>query len=761
MSITPLKPEQLYRKCTLSKMPSRLKKTQSAVTDVVGQEAAEQALLFAAQIKSFGYNAFCIGPRGIGKKNLSLQLLKKCAEDKPTPEDLCYLHPLRSGRQAVLIKLPAGKAASFEKIFQRVLAFLIDSLPESLYSSRYLSGIQTIKTTLNQQQAAYLTRLKKLAKGKRFASIAQIENGIGVVPVYKGKVVAQEDFAKLPEKIQSKIYAQMVEVRTALTRAMSLESPPTDEGKTAEFNFKFFTDLVRKAFSVIRYADMSFVEREVVEACLPVLTEDTDESLAQKQQRCAEILRKYQVDVLVSHPAGSGAPVVYVETMATINKLFGFIERTPQLSGEGDWRVVGGDLHQANGGFLVCRAADMPEPVFLRLIEAIKTHKASIETSNLPICLQPADIPLNLKVVLVGSAQEYNRFCEKYASFLSLFKVMVPFVSSIARNKQNTEQYASLLMLLAHKYNLKPLTKGAVELLIELSSRLAANQNELSARISWMTTLMKEADYWAGNSPTLQAKHIEQALLAEDERSNMMQKQILQRIQTQQLLLSVSGEQIGQVNVLYVMDGARFSYGRPARTTCRVRIGTGQIWDVETKSQLGGNAYAKGITILQSFMAAQFGQTEPLCIDASVVLEQSYLPIDGDSASCAQLCALLSAVGQLPISQSIALTGSVNQLGQIQSVGSVNEKIEGFFDVCQGLGLTGTQGVIIPRPNECQLMLRADVIKAVQDGLFHVWSVDDVYDAMELLTGKKANYINKHIQQHLHQYFVDSHKMPL
>lgn len=759
MSITQLQPKQLYNKCTLVKIPAIMKNPPEALTDVIGQEAAEKALLFAMKMKADGYNAFCIGPRGIGKKNLALQLLKKHAATLPTPDDICFVRTLQNPNQALLLSLPAGKGPVFIKHMRSALDVLAHTLPESLYDSRYLSGLQAIKDELKRRQGAYLEKLQQLVKGKKYVRIAPFESGYCVLPVYHGKTVQPDAFNKLPPKVQKVAYAQMVQARALLTEALNIEPCPTDdEEQTFAFATRYFTAQVKKAFHTISYADTSVFVEEIVKFCTPVLLAE-NEDVSDKQKECKTLLQHYQFSLVSTHPSKSGAPVVFLETSTSTAQLFGRAESTTRGTNL-EWRFVGGALHQANGGFLVCRAADLTDAALTQLIDALKTHKLSTDVSNVPALLDVPTLALNLKVVLLGDANEYNKLCAKHPDFLYFFKVSVPFALTVDRTSQNVVQYASLLRLLARKYKLKPLTKAALERLVELAGRLAENQQQLTARLSAMTALMKEANYWAKSSRELDAEHIDMALQAENERDNVMKEQLLQRIRSQQLLLSVEGKEIGQVNILYTAEGSNFRYGRPARTTCSTHIGTGVIADVETQSQLGGSSYAKGITILQAFLASQFGQTEPLCVDASVVLEQSYAHIDGDSASCAQLCALLSAIGQIPLAQNIALTGSVNQLGHVQSVGSVNAKIEGFFDVCYGLGLTGTQGVIIPTANTEQLMLRADVVKAIKTGKFYVWTVDNVYEAMTLLTGKTEAYIKRCVRQRLHQYYVDSHKKP-
>ena len=760
MSITQLKAEQLYKKCTLPKMPSPLKQTKDSFTDVIGQELAEKALLFAMNVKADGYNAFCAGDRGVGKTNLTLQLLSKCAASMPTPEDVCYVQTIQNRRQPVLIRLPAGKAPVFEQDLQDITAFLTHALPESLYAKEYAAGIQAIKAETQHLKDAYLSHFKKLTRGKRYVKIIPLEKGFYVSPAYKGKPVPPEEFPNLPQKIREKAYKQMQAVKAKLAQMVYTETCPTDEARIEAFNQKYFTSVVQKAFAPIRYINtMAFVD-EIVRFALPILTSDSDESLSQKQERCQQLLQQYRVYTVATHPAKSGAPVVFAETNLTPTKLFGYTERGGNFASGSEWGLTGGLLHQANGGFLVCRAVDITESCWPRLLGALKTHSLSVDDGESHAGLNIPSIGFNVKVVLLGSAEMYAKLCDRYMDFFSLFQIVAPFVHSMERTPKNVEKYASLLVSLAKKYKLKPLTKGAIERLIELSSRMINRQTQLTAHISGITTIMKEAQYWAKDSDTTQATHIEQALQADSERSNTPLPQILRSIKNQQLLICVSGRAVGQLNILSVADCGRFCYGRTSRTTCRTRIGTGLITDVETNSKLGGSTYAKGIAILQAFMASQFGQTEPICVDASLVIEQSYNPIDGDSASGAQLCALLSAIGEIPITQDIAITGSVNQLGQMQNVGSVSAKIEGYFDVCKELGFTGLQGVVIPKSCVCQLMLRADVIKAVKDGLFHVWAVEDVYDAMEVLTGESTDYINGRIRQRLHQYFVDRHRIP-
>lgn len=498
--------------------------------------------------------------------------------------------------------------------------------------------------------------------------------------------------------------------------------------------------------------------------------------LSKMKQPEEDKFAKFKVNVIVKNVPNSGAPIITVD-YPTQGNLVGKVERIQQYGALlTDFTLIkAGALHQANGGFLLLDARKVLEQPFAwdSLKRAIASKRVKIEspteeTSFTTISLDPEPIPLDIKVVLTGDFEIYELLSERDPDFRDFFKVEADFGMIMDRNAENEVEYAKLIGSLSKKKQLRSLNRQAVARVIEYASRLADDAGKLTAHISSIGDLLREADYWArvSNSKQIGKNHIDQAIEAQIYRSDRIKKAMLEEIDKGTILMDVKGERVGQINGLVVYDFSRYSFGKPARITTQVRIGKGDFVDIEREISMSGPIHTKGVLILKSLISNRFAKHSPLSLSASIVFEQSYGGVDGDSASSTEYYCLLSAISNLPIKQSIAVTGSINQFGEIQPIGGVNEKIEGFFDVCAHDGLTGKQGVIIPRTNVDNLMLRADIVQAVEEGRFTIYAIDTVDDGVEILTGVKAgkpdnkgNYpkgtVNYLVEENLRQYYQD------
>ena len=495
-----------------------------------------------------------------------------------------------------------------------------------------------------------------------------------------------------------------------------------------------------------------------------------------KSQQEEDKYSKFKVNVVVKNVPNSGAPIVLLDH-PTQGNLVGKIERLQQFGALiTDFSLIkSGALHKANGGFLLIDARKLLlQPYSWDSLKRalaskeIKIEAPSEDTSFSTISLDPQPIPLDVKVVMTGDADLYDLLSERDSDFCDYFKVEADFGMAIDRTDENEIEYAKLIGSLTKKKNLRSLNKQAVARVIEYSSRLADDTEKLTAHVSSIGDLLKEADYWARKSKATQIgkNHIEQAIKSQIYRADRVNEAMLEQIDKGTILLDVKGERVGQINGLVVYNFTRNSFGKPTRITTQVRLGHGEFINIEREVAMSGPIHSKGVLILQALISNRFAKRSPLSLSASIVFEQSYGGVDGDSASSTEYYCMLSAIAELPIKQSLAVTGSINQFGEIQPIGGVNEKIEGFFEVCKYNGLTGTQGVIIPRTNVANLMLREDVLEAVDNGLFSIYAIDTVDDGIELLTGMPAGKPDKHgkfpkgtvnykVQQSLEEYYKD------
>ncbi len=775
MSISKLKPSQLYAVCDPQKFDFTSTAELEERMSALGQDRAISAVELGINIKSKGYNLFCLGPEGTGKTSLVKRILEEEAKKRPTPKDWAYVYNFDEPYKPHSISFPAGQAVDFAKDIDKLIDDFSVAIPAILESDEYKAGVSIIQEKYKQKKDEYLRILQKKAKGKS-VSLLHMQVGLVVAPVKNGEVLSPEAFDELPEEEKKELINDLNLMQEEIEKAAK-DLPEWEDKQRREHNLlreKFIKMAVKKPIDSLRQKYkghrevnefLKNIQHHIITNIDEFLPEDNTPpqngngeedaltSLLSKMNRQEEDkFAKFKVNVIVKNEPESGAPIVHLDH-PTQGNLVGRVERIQQYGALlTDFTLIkAGALHRANGGFLLIDARKLLQQPYawdsLKRALASKTIKIetpSDETSFTTISLDPEPIPLDIKIILTGDEELYDLLSERDPDFSDYFKVEADFGTLMDRNDENEIEYAKLIGSLSNKKKLRSLNRQAVARIIEYSSRLAEDSKKLTAHIASIGDLLREADYWAreSNSKQIGKKHIDQAIAAQIYRSDRIKQAMLEQIDDGTILMDTSGAKVGQINGLVVYNFSRFSFGKPARITVQARIGNGEFINIERETNMSGPIHTKGVLILQSLIANRFAKQSPLSLSASIVFEQSYGGVDGDSASSTEYYCLLSAIADLPIKQNIAVTGSINQFGDIQPIGGVNEKIEGFFDVCAHRGLTGDQGVIIPRTNVGNLMLREDVISAVREGKFHIYAIDTVDDGIEILTGIKAGKAN-------------------
>lgn len=776
MSITKLKSNQLYTKCDPKKFQFSSTAELEERLSALGQDRALSAVEIGINIQSKGYNLFCLGPEGTGKTSLVKRVLVEEAKKRPTPDDWAYVYNFDEPYKPQAVNFPAGTAAEFAKDIDKLIETLSVSIPAILESDEYKAGQSIIHEKFKQHKEEYIKILQKKAKGKS-VSLLHMPVGLVVAPVKNGEVLSPEAFDELPESEKKQLLEDLNQMQEEIENTAQ-DLPQWEDKQRKETNDlreKFLKIAVKNPIDELhaKYKGHKQANDFLKKIQKHIIT-NIDEFMPSSENNCGggegddalsalfsrmkqpeeDKYAKFKVNVIVKNEPDSGAPIIHLDH-PTQGNLVGRVERIQQYGALlTDFSLIkSGALHQANGGFLLIDARKLLLQPYawdsLKRALASKTVKIeapSEETTFTTISLDPEPIPLQVKVILTGDEELYEVLSERDPDFSDFFKVEADFGVLMDRTPENEVEYAKLIGSLSKKKKLRSLNKQAVAKVIEYSSRLAEDSEKLTAHIASIGDLLREADYWARKSKANQIgkNHIEQAIDAQIYRSDRIKQAMLEQIDKGTILMDVEGSRVGQINGLVVYNFSRTSFGKPARITTQVRIGKGEFINIEREVEMSGPIHTKGVLILSSLLANRFAKDRPLSLSASIVFEQSYGGVDGDSASSTEYYCMLSAIANLPIKQNIAVTGSINQFGEVQPIGGVNEKIEGFFDVCRHRGLTGDQGVIIPRTNVKDLMLREDVLNAVDEGKFHIYAVDNVDDGIEILTGIKAGKPDKH-----------------
>ena len=796
MSISKLKSQQLYTVCDPQKFDFTTTAELEERMSALGQDRAISAVELGINIKSKGYNLFCLGPEGTGKTSLVKRILEEEAKKRPTPKDWAYIYNFEEPYKPHCISFPAGQGCEFAKDIDKLIEDFSVAIPSILETEEYKAGINIINEKYKHKKDEYIQILQKKAKGKN-VSLMHMQAGMVVAPMKNGEILSPETFDKLPDEEKKALINDLNQMQEEIEK-VAKDLPEWEDKQRSEYNLlreKFIKLAVKKPIDDLKQKYkghreiiefLKNIQNHIINNIEDFLPEDSATGsksgeedalaalLAKVNRQEEDKFAKFKVNVIVKNEPDSGAPIVHLYH-PTQGNLVGRVERIQQYGALlTDFTLIkAGALHCANGGFLLIDARKLLlQPYAWDSLKrslaskSIKIESPGEETSFTTISLDPEPIPLDVKIILTGDEELYELLTERDPDFSDYFKVEADFGTLMDRNNENEIEYAKLIGSLSNKKKLRNLNKQAVARIIEHSSRLAEDSKKLTAHIASIGDLLREADYWAreSNSKQIGKKHIEKAIAEQVYRNDRIKQAMLEQIDDGTILLDIKGSKVGQINGLVVYNFSRFSFGKPARITVQARIGSGEVINIERETNMSGPIHTKGVLILQSLIANRFAKDSPLSLSASIVFEQSYGGVDGDSASSTEYYCLLSAISGIPIKQNIAVTGSINQFGDIQPIGGVNEKIEGFFDVCKHKGLTGDQGVIIPRANVTNLMLREDVINAVNEGRFHIYAIDNVDDGIEILTGIKAGKPNKngefpkgsvnwHVKQSLDRYY--------
>ena len=724
----------------------------------IGQQRATDAIRFGIDMRQDGYNIYVLGPIGSNRHDLVESLVAEQAKARGVPPDWVYVNNFSNPERPQALRFPAGQGREFREDMRNLIGEMQLAIPAAFEGDDYRNQLRAIEEDTKSQVEEQWQSLNERA-AEEDIGVLQTPTGYVLAPIIDGKVIGDKEFKKLAEEKRKEIEAAIerlseelqarVEMMPKLRKAHRERVKALNEEVTEHAVSVQLADLKEKYKSMPEVAAyLDDVQENIIRnaedfqqtepQALPFLSRDSEQLYSQ-----------YEVNLVVDNAGADKAPVVY-ESNPSYPNIIGCIEHRAEMGTlVTDFRLVrGGALLQANGGYLILDTRRVLSRPFVweALKQALFAKKVRIESPGESLgfvsttALKPEPIPIDARIILIGERWLYYLLCHYDIEFGSLFKVAADLDDDLERSDDNVEQYARLVVQQAKELELLPLDTAAIQRVIEERARRAEDSERLSMHMSSLDDLIEQADYWArqrGGSE-VEAEDVEKAMSERRRRSSRLQSRIIDAIKRDTLLIDTSGECIGQVNGLSVTDLGEYRYGHPVRITATTRVGTGDVVDIEREVELGGAIHSKGMMILSSALSARYAPDLPLSLRGSVVFEQSYGGVEGDSASVAELSALLSSLSRLPIRQNIAVTGSVNQLGRVQAVGGVNEKIEGFFDVCRERGLDGSHGVIIPQDNVKHLMLREDVVDAVRRDEFSVFAVRHIDEAITLLTGERA-----------------------
>lgn len=732
--------------------------------ELIGQTRALRAINFGAGMASHDFNIFVLGTDASGKSEAAKAALNKLAGSAPKPDDWVYVENFDNPNSPKALQLPAGRGRKLQSAMVEIVDELCAAIPTAFEGEDYQARSRAIDADFGGRNDERLHALGEKAEQHSIA-LLRTPMGFTFAPMLEGKVVKPEAFAAMPPSMQDEVRANIEALQQELTEILA-DVPRVDKERRQTLralNEEVAADVVNATMSDIlaEFADhdgalqfLTRVKSDLIANAHLFLADAAGEQATFVPQAPDSArdprFRRYMVNPIIAQSDDlDGAPVIE-EANPTHANLIGRAEHLAQMGTlVTDFLLIKpGALHKANGGYLLIDARKLLMFPFAweALKRALHTQAIRIEQPAESLGLMttqtidPEPIPLNVKIVLFGDRQLYYLLSQADPEFQQLFKVQADFEDTIEWSDDNVGEYARLIATLARDYDLQPLDADAIAGLTEQGSRIAGDRGKLSIEVARIGDIVREADYWskqAGRNTTTR-DDVRQAIAEHIQRADRLRDRDQETFEQGLVLVDTDGEKVGQINGLSVLQLGEFAFGRPNRITARVRFGPGRIVDIEREVKLGGPLHSKGVLILWGYLAGQFAQDRPLALSASLVFEQSYGGVDGDSASSTELYALLSALAKVPIKQAIAVTGSVNQLGEVQAIGGVNEKIEGFFDVCAARGLTGKQGVIIPRSNVRHLMLREDVVEAVRDGEFSVWAVENIAEGIEILTGIPA-----------------------
>lgn len=767
----PLDKSQLYTACDSNRFDFETTDQLKDLPEIIGQNRAMQALHVGVNIQHDGYNLFVLGPPGLGKHAVVREYLESLSKSRETPPDWVYVNNFEKPSEPIAISLTSENALIFRDDMHQLVEDLCSAIPGAFETDEYRLRLQEIDDELKKTIESAFGQLNEEAEASHMR-LLRTPHGFAFAPIRNNEVIKPKEFDELPEQEKRQIEKTIHALEEKLTGILRMQPQWQREArnKVKELNREI---VMFASGHLIDELKRKYQDHAVIQNYLEAVQQDVIQNLqnfrrdedAQDHMNMPLMkmpaFRRYEVNIIVDHTQhDGGVPVVFTDLPNYAN-LIGAVEHTVHMGAlQTDFTLIkAGALHQANGGYLVIDALKLLTQPYAweGLKRALISREIKIQSLGQiyslvnTVSLEPEPIPLTIKVVLIGDRMLYYLLHAYDTEFKQLFKIAADFEERVERTSENQRVYARMIAGMLHRNNLRPFECSAVARIIEHGARLAGDAEKLSINVTAISEVLCEADYYAAESSqsVVGREHVQRAIDAKFYRGDRIREQLHEAINRGILLIDTDGAKVGQINGLAVMQLGDVSFAMPSRITATARLGSGKVVDIERETKLGGAIHSKGVFILSSFLAERYAKDYPLSLSASLVFEQSYGRIEGDSASMAELCSLLSALSNLPILQSMAITGSVNQRGESQAIGGVNEKIEGFFDICRFRGLSGSQGVLIPASNRMHLMLRADVIEACEAGQFAVYAYNTVDEAMEILTGETAEHVNSQVEARL------------
>ncbi len=758
----PLGSDELYSCCAPELFTFETTDDLPELKETIGQERALSSIDFGLTLDSKGYNIYILGQNGTGRATSIKSILTKKAAGEPVPSDWCYVYNFENADIPLAISMPPGQALIFHKDMEEMIKILKVEIPKVFESKEYEKQKNKILEEFQAKQKEMFSKLEEEAQSKGF-SIRKTVSGLMIVPVKKsGEPLTEEEYETLDDKTKAKID----EIGKGLQEKLNDVVREVREGEKAVKNALSQLERDAALAAVGHFMDelkAKYSAHEKITAYLAAVTEDILEHLDDfkvqeeqtpplpfmKMQKAEPTFTRYVVNVLVNNRDTKGAPFVF-ESNPTYYNLFGRLEYRFQYGvATTDFSMIkAGALHRANGGYLVINALDL-----LRNMFSYETLKRALKNKEIRLediweqyrlmsttTLRPEALPLEVKVILIGNPELYYLLYNLDEEYRELFKVKADFDSRMDKTPDTIQKYASFVAGICRESKFIPFDRTGVAKVVEYGSRLAEHQGKLSSRFSEIADVIRESNYWANKagSPVVREEHVEKALKEKLYRTNRIEERMQEMITEGTIIIDTEGQKVGQINGLAVLDMGDYRFGKPSRITARTFAGKAGVINIERETKMSGKIHEKAILIITNYIGSTYAKKKPISFSASITFEQLYDMVEGDSASCAELYVLLSSLADIPLKQSIAVTGSMDQNGDVQPIGGVNEKIEGFFDLCKVRGLEGTHGVVIPRKNVRHLMIKKEVVDAVREGKFLIYPIDRVEEGLEIFTGMPA-----------------------
>ncbi|MFW5885509.1 MAG: Lon protease family protein [Halanaerobium sp.] len=745
--------------------------------EIIGQNRAANSLDFGMRVNKSGYNIFMAGESGTGKSTYAENMAEEKSAAMEQPKDILYVFNFSEPEKPRVMRVPAGMGNDLKTDMEKIVEELQEEIPRAFEGEEYEAERKEILNEYQPKSNKVMQEFEASARERGFM-LQNTSQGLVPVPVdEEGEPISRDDFQEMDEEKKEEIRSESQKIQNEISQVMreirSIKEEAQNELEALEKKIGIsvvqpiiyhLQDKYENCEEIVDYLEE--VQEDIVDNIDRFRSSDEDQQnpfAAMQQDDDGSFFIRYQINIFVNNSKTEGAPVVY-EKNPTYYNLFGKIEGKSQFGtiSTNFTMIRSGSLHRANGGFLIVHAKDLLTNPFCwdTLKRALINQEITVENigeqyRSVPIItLKPEAVELDLKIIMIGSPYIYYLLYNYDDEFSELFKIKADFDTEMERNERNIAKFADFISSVINRDQLKEFSAEAVSAMIDFSSRLTGDREKLSTKFNEIIEILVEADVWSDSfgEEIVSGESVKKAIEEKEMRSNLLEEKIQEQIDRDHLLLDVSGREVGQINGLSVYQAGNYSFGRPARITARSYLGKEGVINIEREAKMSGRIHSKGVMILTGYLGGKYAQDAPLSLTASIAFEQSYGGVDGDSATCAEVVALLSSLADIPVRQDIAITGSMNQKGVVQPIGGVNEKIEGFFKVCQAKGLTGEQGVIIPQRNLDNLMLEQEIIEAVDQGKFNLFSIDEIDQALEIMLDKEAEEIHNAVKEKLEEY---------